>query len=98
MFEYYQKGISKQEDVDKEYLILIEQFDELLEEIKRTYISKTYIGLMSWLIDRAFCITNQVKSNEKNIQRLTNKNKVILLKVLYDINPSNLLKIFSKNA
>ena len=98
LFEYYQKGISKQEDVDKEYLILIEQFDELLEEIKRTYISKTYIGLMSWLIDRAFCITNQVKSNEKNIQRLTNKNKVILLKVLYDINPSNLLKIFSKNA
>jgi hypothetical protein len=52
---------------------------------------------MSWLIDRAFCITPTMKSNKNITKNNTNKNKSLLIKVLYDINSSNLLKCFSKN-
>lgn len=79
-------------------LLLRSDFDELIEDIKATYISNSYIGLMSWLIDRAFLITNNVKNNAKNVDRKTNKNKALLLKVLYNINKGNILKIFSKNS
>lgn len=83
---------------DSNNLLMRSDFEELLEDIKMTYISKTYIGLMSWLIDRAFLITSNIKKNSSNINRKTNENKSLLLKVLYDINPQNVLKIFSKNA
>lgn len=83
---------------DSNNLLLRSDFEELLEDIKMTYISKTYIGLMSWLIDRAFLITPNIKKNSSNINRKTNENKSLLLKVLYDINSQNILKIFSKNA
>lgn len=83
---------------DEEYLLLRDDFDNLIDDIKNTYISKTYIGLMSWLIDRAFLISADLRRNKKIINRRTNENKSILLKVLYDINSNNLLKIFSKNS
>ena len=54
-------------------------------------------GLMSWLIDRAFLITSNTKRNKNTIDRKTNENKALLLKVLYNINPQNVLQIFSKN-
>ena len=73
-------------------------FEELLNEIKMIYISKNYLGLMSWLIDRAFCITPSIKQNTNTIKNNTNKNKSLLIKVLYDINSQNLLKCFSKNC
>ena len=78
-------------------LLLREDFEDLLTDIKQTYISKTYVGLMSWLIDRAFLITKETKVNKNLINRKTNENKSLLLKVLYDINSNNVLKIFSKN-
>lgn len=79
-------------------LLLMSDFEVLIDDIRNTYISNTYIGLMSWLIDRAFMITPNIKSNFNNIDVKTNKNKSLLLKVLYDVNPKNILKIFSKNA
>ena len=72
--------------------------EELLNDIKSIYISKNYLGLMSWLIDRAFCITPSIKQNINTIKNNTNKNKSLLIKVLYDINSQNLLKCFSKNC
>jgi hypothetical protein len=72
-------------------------FNDLIADIKEIYISKTYLGLMSWLLDRAFCITPTMKSNKMIIKNNTNKNKSLLMKVLYDINSDNLLKCFSKN-
>lgn len=73
-------------------------FEELINDIKSIYISNNYIGLMSWLIDRAFCITPSIKQNKCQIKNNTNKNKSLLIKVLYDINSKNLLKCFSKNC
>ena len=83
-------------DVNRERLQI--DFEELLDDIKMIYISKNYLGLMSWLIDRAFCITPSIKQNTNTIKNNTNKNKSLLIKVLYDINSQNLLKCFSKNC
>ena len=90
---------SNQEDgEDDDYILMKNDFEEMIEDISKMYISKNYIGLMSWLIDRAFLISDNIKSNSITIDRKTNNNKSILLKVLYDINSQNILKIFGKNA
>ncbi len=81
-----------------DYLLLRSDFDELIQSIRKLYISRNYLGLMSWLIDRAFMITPQIKRNNKNIKSKIRSNKSILLKVLYEVNPTALLKCFSKNS
>ena len=53
---------------------------------------------MSWLIDRAFCITVGAKRNHHAIQSTINYNKAILLKTLYTVNPQALLQCFSKGG
>ena len=87
----------EEESFDDNSLLLRDDFDNLIEDIKKVYISKAYIGLMSWLIDRAFIVTSNIKRNKNTITRKTNENKALLLKVLYDVNSKNLLQIFSKN-
>ena len=79
---------------DQDWLIMEDSFDELVEDIKKMYISKTYISLYSWLLDRAFMISPSVKC-QKNGSNL-NRNRSILLKVLYDVNKNNLLNCFKK--
>lgn len=91
--EYTDYGYS-----DEDSLLLRSDFDQLIEDIKKIYISKNYVGLMSWLIDRAFLITPNSQMGAPHSDRKTNENKALLLKVLYDINPQNVLQIFSKNA
>lgn len=81
---------------DEDYFLLRDDFDELLEDIRRTNISKTYTGLMSWLINRAFCITKGQKSKKSIIQTKLNNNKSMLLKVLYEVNPKCFLECFKK--
>jgi hypothetical protein len=78
---------------DPSDVYLIEDgFNEMIESIRKIYISKNYIELYSWLIDRTFNITVRV-SCQKNKSTL-NKNRSILLKTLYDINKNNLLQCF----
>ena len=83
---------------DDEYFLLRSDFDEMIEDIRQIYLSKEYKGLMSWLINRAFCITPNTQGRDHIILSKLNKNKSILLKTLYAVNPSSLLEIFSKNA
>lgn len=82
---------------DDEYFLLRNDFDEMVEDIRQMYISKEYLGLMSWLINRAFCITPNIQAQSYAMQSKINKNKSILLKTLYSVNPNNLLQIFNKN-
>lgn len=91
--DYIKDGIEDYEDYD---ILLREDYEQLINDIKRVYISSNYIGLMSWLIDRAFCITPQSKGKIGITNSNTNENRALLLKVLYDINPNNIIKIFSK--
>lgn len=83
------------EDSDDD-LVLRADFDEMIETIRSIYISKSYLGLFSWLIDRAFHIRLDENGNRKRIKSKTEKNKALLLKTLYSINKQNLLEIFKK--
>lgn len=93
-------SVSSELDEDEkreDYLLLRSNFDDLIKDIKEIYISKNYLGLMSWLINRAFSIGAGVVRNKKEIQSKINMNKSILIKILYEVNPDALLKCFSGN-
>ena len=92
----YETNLNNSESED--YLLLRKDFDDLISDIQKIKISKNYLGLFSWMIDRAFLITPNIKSTQKQIITTLNKNKSLLLKVLYEVNSSNLLKCFSKNC
>ena len=91
-------GINSGNSEDEDYLLLRKDFDNLILDIQKIKISKNYLGLFSWMIDRAFLITPNIKSTQKLLLSTLNKNKSLLLKVLYEVNSANLLKCFSKNC
>ena len=95
MNKYYSIISSENED---SYFLLKMDFDNMIQDIKKVYISKNYIGLFSWLIDRAFCVSISQKQNQYKLKSKIKKRKSILIKALYDINSENLLKCFSKNC
>lgn len=96
--EIYKDNTRTIDNHEDDYLLLRKDFDDLIESIKRVKISSNYLGLFSWLIDRAFMITPNICSVSKQISTKLSKNKSLLIKVLYDVNPDNLLKCFSKNC
>ena len=69
----------------------------MVQEISSLYVSSSYAGLMSWLIDRAFCITVGAKRNKSVTNSTLNNNKSTLMKVLYTLNPVIFLSCFTKN-
>lgn len=85
-------------DTEDDYFLLRNDFDEMIKDISSIYISNSYLGLFSWLIDRAFLIVPQSKGKRNKSFSQTKTNKTILLNTLYNINKKNFLKCFSKNA
>ena len=84
-------------ETDAEYILLRNDFDGLVRAIRNANISNKYVGLMSWLLDRAFNISPDVSRNRMLKSKL-NANRSLLLKVLYEVNKDALLKCFtSKN-
>ena len=101
---YYDYQSEQEEDdlneKENDWILCESDFNDMITEIKQVYVSSSYLGLYSWLLDRAFLITNSI-NNDKNIndiKRMTDNNKALLMSVLYKINPQNLLKCFSKNV
>lgn len=86
-----------EETEDDNYLLLRNDFDKLVEDIRNVYLSKNYLGLMSWLIDRAFCITVGSKRKHNMSFSKTNNNKALLLKILYSVNKDAFLSCFKEN-
>lgn len=80
---------------DEKYLVLRSDFDDLINELKTMNISGKYLGLFSWLLNRTFIMTKQMNYNKDYLNTKIQKNKSILLKILYDVNRENLLKCFS---
>ena len=80
-----------------EYLVLQYDFFKMVEDIRGIYLSRNYRGLMSWLIDRAFVISPQLQRNKNNIKTTLNKNRSLLLKTLYTVNPDLFLSCFKEN-
>ena len=97
--DLHKYNVNPEDDNMNEYLLLRTDFDKLIEDIKQIYISKNYNGLMSWLIDRAFCVTPAMKAHlsRNHVKSKLKKNRSLLLKVLYMINPQMLLECFSGN-
>ena len=88
--EYY----ATEDDSYSEYLLLRNDYDELIDDIRRISLSKNSVGLVSWLINRAFMVTPHINSKCDCISTKLNKNKSLLLKVLYDVNPKIFLSCF----
>lgn len=95
-FDLYNYNVNDDEDENDNYLLLRNDFDKLIEDIRSIYISRNYLGMMSWLIDRAFVIGAGVKRNNATIMSTINTNKSLLLKTLYDVNKDAFLQCFSK--
>ena len=81
----------------EDYLLLRSDFEQLIKDIRQVNISKNYLGLMSWLVDRAFYISPAMKSNKGHVKSTINKNRSLLLSILYNVNKQSLFKVFSKN-
>lgn len=79
-----------------EFLLLRSDFDEMIQDIRELTISKKNVGLMSWLINRAFLISDSIIGNSEVLKTTLNKNKSLLLKTLYEVNPDALLSCFCK--
>ena len=93
----YNTDKKKRKEKDQsDYLLLRSDYENLLEDIRKISLPNKYIGLMSWLINRCFMITPSVVQNRDKIQSKLNKNRPLLLKILYDLNPDLLLKCFKK--
>ena len=76
------------------FMLLKDDFDKLVEDIRQIYLSRNYLGLISRLIDRAFIITHGAKRHVHDTESNTNKNRGILLKVLYEVNRDAFLLCF----
>ena len=84
-------------DETGQYLLIRQDFDELIRAIQQINISHNYLGLFAWLVDRAFLITTgQIRKQNVTLSTI-NKNKSALMKTLYGVNSQNLLQIFNKN-
>ncbi len=92
--KYSLELLNSQLNNDDEYFLLRNDFEDMIKDIRKIYMSKEYLGLMSWLIIRAFRLTPQSYQSFAK----TYKNKAILLKTLYDVNPQCLLQVFSKHT
>jgi hypothetical protein len=79
---------------NSDYLLLKDDFNKLVDDIKKIYISRNYLGMMSWLINRAFCIGGGVKRNQGQMDSKLCKNRGILLKTLYVVSPDVFLQCF----
>lgn len=90
IIQKYSLNLYKALNDDSETEYCIGTFDDLLEDIKKVYISNNYLDLVSFLIDRFFNITKDFNIKQKC-------NRPLLLNILYEINPKAVLKIFSKN-
>lgn len=91
----YENNKENEED-NENYLLLRSDFDKLIVDIQQIYISKNYIGMMSWLINRAFYIGSGVRRNCENIISTINTNRSLLIKVLYNVNKNAFLQCFLK--
>lgn len=85
---------STENDSYEDYLLLREDYEELIDDIRRISLSKNSVGLMSWLINRAFMVTPEVNKNRDVMNTRLHKNKSLLLKTLYDVNPKTFMMCF----
>ncbi len=92
----YELQINDEADYENS-LLLRNDFEYLVSELQHVRISTNYIDIMSYLIDRTFILTDGVRFNNKIIGTKLNKNKPLLMKVLYSVNQKSFLECFKKS-
>lgn len=93
----YQNRVNTNDIESDNSILLRDDFEKMIEDIRGVNISKNYLGLMSWLIDRTFRVSPNIRSTNNIIQSKLNKNRPLLIKTLYSVSPEQFLKCFSKN-
>ena len=93
MFEDTVDESADSEEEHDSYLLLKSDFEQMIADIKQKEIDIKI--LIPILIDRAFCISPGQKRNKDRIKTRINKNRSILLKTLYKLDPATLIKCFS---
>lgn len=88
--QYYQE---RQEN-ETDYLLLRNDFENLITDLSKTSISKNYQGFMSWILDRAFLVTPRTKGHQYQIRSTIKKNRSLMIKILYQLNKKCLLSCF----
>lgn len=89
-----EKDKLKEESIDEDsWLLYQEDFDSLICDIRESKLSHNYAGLMYWLICRAFNTSNV---HHAKFQTQLNKNRPVLLSVLYAVNNKAFLECFEK--
>ena len=83
---------------DTDYLLLRSDYEQLIKDLRQISFSKNTIGVMSWLIDRAFLITPAVRGHKSESNSTLNKNRALLVKILYDSNKNALFSCFKKKG
>ena len=81
-----------------DYLLLRSDYDDLINDLRRVTISKNYMGLMSWLINRSLLVTPQIQGHRDKIDTKLSKNRPVLLKILWDMSPKNFKKCFKRGG
>lgn len=101
-FEYYNYATnelySNGEYDYNNFILLRSNFDNLINDIRSSSMSKKYRQLVLWLIKRAFGTEPHLVIHKKKLSNKTNRNKSVLFKVLYDVNPELFLSCFIKNS
>ena len=97
IFNYNKDNEIDDTENEEKYLLLNSDFDQLIKDIREITFGKKYLGLMSYLINRAFVSTSGIKHSGRPIKTNLNKNRPLLLKTLYELNSKQFLKCFSKN-
>lgn len=91
----YNSQHSNEDDLD-DYILLQSDFENLIEDIRRIGLSGNYKGLISWLLNRGLKINRG--GNQKGLNSRINKNRALLLKVLYSVNPKAFLGCFKEKS
>ena len=94
IYDYSLKFYNSTKDNDSDYLLLRQDFDNLVSSIQKTSISKNYQDFMFWILDRVFLATPQLKSNQYNLKSRLKKNRSIIIKTLYMVNRKTFLNCF----
>ena len=80
LIEKYSLAVTNAEMQDTDWydgtnILLMDNFEELINDIRHTGMSNSYVGLMQWLINRAFRIPEQTRNSNSK----TNMNKPVLM-------------------
>lgn len=78
------------------WLLMRSDFEALIEDIRKIGLSTNYKSMVIRLIKRAFVTEPEMLCNKKKLKAKTDKNKPLLMKVLYDVNPDLFLSCFKR--